>query len=320
LEIVKTPSLVSFQLFLDYPNYTGKKDQTLNSTGNTILPEGTKVQWLVTTKNTSHVGLKTKDTVYSFISNQQQHKYRKTIYNTLDYALTTSNDLLREYENLSYTIRVIKDEFPEISVQSKLDSLSEQQRYFLGQVSDDYGFSKLQLVYYPKAQQDLKKASSVPVNKTNLDQFTYVFPGALDLPQDVEYEYFFEIFDNDAVNAYKSSRSGYYSYRKLSQDELQAQQLQNQENAIKAMDTALQELKNQDKRLEQLELIQKEKEQLNWNDKKKLEDVLRRQKEQEKMMQQFSKQLQESLEKFQPESKEKDPFKQQLEKRLKENQ
>ena len=79
------------------------------------------------------------------------------------------------------------------------------------------------------------------------------------MPQDVEYEYFFEIFDNDAVNNYKSSRSGYYSYRKPSQDELQTQQLQNQENAIKSMDAALQELKNQDKRLEQLELITKRK-------------------------------------------------------------
>ncbi|MDG1502498.1 MAG: hypothetical protein P8Q43_06855, partial [Ulvibacter sp.] len=154
------------------------------------MPEGTKVQWLVTTKNTLHVGLKTKDTVYSFTSNQQQHKYSKTIYNTLDYALTTSNDVLREYENLSFTIRVIKDEFPEISLQTKLDSLSEQQRYFLGQISDDYGFSKLQLVYYPQGQQDSKKTEQIPVTKSILDQFTYVFPGALDLPQDVEYEYY----------------------------------------------------------------------------------------------------------------------------------
>ena len=320
LEVVKTPSLVSFQLFLNYPNYTGKKDQTLNSTGNTILPEGTKVQWLVNTQNTTHVGLKTKDTTYSFTSNQQQHHFDKTIYNTLDYAITTSNNSLQEYENLSFTIRVIKDEFPEISLESKQDSLSGQQTYFLGQVSDDYGFSKLQLVYYSQAQQDLKTTLPISVNNTTLDQFTHTFPGQLDLPQDVEYEYFFEIFDNDAVNNYKSSRSGYYSYRKPSQDELQTQQLQNQENAIKSMDAALQELKNQDKRLEQLEQLQKEKESLNWNDKKKLEDVVRRQKEQEKMMQQFSKQLQESLEKFQPENKEKDPFKQQLEKRLQENQ
>ncbi|HAH33370.1 MAG TPA: hypothetical protein DCL52_01125, partial [Flavobacteriaceae bacterium] len=43
VEVVKTPSLVSFELFLKYPNYTGKKDQILNSTGNTTLPEGTKV-------------------------------------------------------------------------------------------------------------------------------------------------------------------------------------------------------------------------------------------------------------------------------------
>ena len=158
-------------------------------------------------------------------------------------------------------------------LQSKQDSLSGQQTYFLGQVSDDYGFSKLQLVYYPQAQQDLKTTLPISVKNTTLDQFTHTFPGQLDLPQDVEYEYFFEIFDNDAVNNYKSSRSGYYSYRKPSQDELQTQQLQNQENAIKSMDAALQELKNQDKRLEQLEQLQKEKESLNWNDKKKLEDV-----------------------------------------------
>ena len=320
VEVVKTPSLVSFELFLKYPNYTGKKDQTLNSTGNTTLPEGTKVTWLVNTQNTSHVGLKTKDSVYSFTSHQQQYRFLKTIYKTLDYAITTSNSSLQEYENLSFTIRVIKDEFPEISVQSKLDSLNKQQTYFLGQVSDDYGFSKLQLVYYPQAQQELKKAIPIPVNKSNLDQFTYAFPGALELPQDVAYEYYFEVFDNDAIHKYKSSRSESYAFRKATEDELQTQQMQNQESVIKAMDAALQELKNQDKRLEELELIQKEKESLNWNDKKKLEDVLKRQKEQEKMMQQFSKQLQESLEKFQPQSKEKDPFKKQLEKRLQENQ
>ena len=320
VEVVKTPSLVSFELFLKYPNYTGKKDQILNSTGNTTLPEGTKVTWLVNTQNTSHVGLKTKDSVYSFTSNQQQYRFLKTIYKTLDYAITTSNSSLQEYENLSFTIRVIKDEFPEISVQSKPDSLNGQQTYFLGQVSDDYGFSKLQLVYYPQAQQELKKTLPIPVNNSNLDQFTYAFPGELELPQDVAYEYYFEVFDNDVIHKYKSSRSEFYAFRKATEDELQTQQLQNQESAIKAMDAALQELKNQDKRLEELELIQKEKEALNWNDKKKLEDVLKRQKEQEKMMQQFSKQLQESLEKFQPQSKEKDPFKKQLEKRLQENQ
>ena len=320
LEVVKTPSLVNFELFLNYPNYTGKKDQTLKSTGNTTLPEGTKVQWLVTTQNTTHVGLKTKDSVYSFASNEQQHAFSKTINTTLDYAITTSNSSLKNYENLSFTIKAIKDEFPEISVQSKPDTLAGQQTYFLGQVSDDYGFSKLQLVYYPDSQPNQKKIIPIPLNNSNLDQFTFAFPGQLPLPPGVGYEYYFEVFDNDAIHNYKSTRSSYYSFKKATQDQLQSQQLQTQQNAIKAMDAALQELKNQDKRLEELELIQKEKQTLNWNDKKKLEDVLKRQKNQEQMMQQFSKQLQESLEKFQPQNKEKDPFTQQLEKRLQEGQ
>ena len=320
LEVVKTPSLVNFELFLNYPNYTGKKNKTLKSTGNTTLPEGTKVKWLVTTQNTTHVGLKTKDSVYSFSSNEQQHAFSKTINNTLDYAITTTNSSLKDFENLSFTIKVIKDQFPEITVQSKLDTLAGQQTYFLGQISDDYGFSKLQLVYFPNSQPSQKIKIPIPVNNSNLDQFTYAFPGQLQLMPGVGYEYYFEVFDNDAIHNYKSTRSSYYSFKKATQDQLQSQQLQRQQNAIKAMDAALQELKNQDKRLEELELIQKEKQTLNWNDKKKLEDVLKRQKNQEQMMQQFSKQLQESLEKVQPQNKEKDPFTQQLEKRLQEGQ
>ena len=318
LEVVQTPSIESFELSLKYPSYTGSPPKTLQSTGNTTLPEGTKVTWLVNTQNTSHVGLKTKDTAYSFIPNEQQHVFSKTINNTLDYAITTSNSRLKEYENLSFTIKVIKDQFPEISMQSKQDSIDGQQTYFLGQVSDDYGFSKLQLVFYPQSQPELKTTVPLPVNKSNLDQFTYVFPGPLELQPQVEYEYYFEVFDTDVIHNYKSTKSGYYGFRKSSEQELETQQLENQSRAVKAMDAALQELKNQDKRLEQLQRLQKEKEALNWNEKKKLEDVLRRQKNQEQLMQQFSKQLQESLEKFQPQNKEKDPFTQQLEKRLEE--
>ena len=44
-------------------------------------------------------------------------------------------------------MNVVKDEYPEINLQSKVDSTNSQIVYFLGKVSDDYGLSKLQLVY-----------------------------------------------------------------------------------------------------------------------------------------------------------------------------
>jgi len=319
LNVVKTPSLVAFEMVLDYPGYTGKRDEVLKSTGNATIPEGTRVRWNVTTKNTDLVALKTKDTTYQFTVDDQNFTLDRGIYRKLDYAITTSNENLRDYENLSFTLGVIKDEHPEIDVQSKQDSTDSQRVYFLGQVSDDYGLTKLRLVYFPEGEEGEAKEEPLPLSKANFDQFTYVFPGALSLEEGVSYEYYFEVFDNDAIHNHKSSKSGTYSYRKLTKEEQENEQLQNQENTIKDLNKSLKDFKDQEKRLEELSRMQKEKNELNWNDKKKLENFIKRQKQQEEMMKNFSKEMKENLENFQPEE-ENDPFKEQLKDRLDENE
>ncbi|QNJ97497.1 DUF4175 family protein [Constantimarinum furrinae] len=320
LDVLETPSLLGFEMELNYPSYTGKRDEVLKSTGNATVPEGTQITWKVATKNTKTVHLKTSDTAYFFSEKDQKFNFKKGIYSKLDYAITTSNEKLRDYENLSFTLGVIKDEYPEISVQSKQDSTDSQLVYFLGRVSDDYGLTKLRLVYYPEGDEANKNTVPLPLSKTNFDQFVYTFPGELQLQDGTAYEYYFEVFDNDAIHRFKSSKSGVYFFRKLTKDELEKEQLQNQENSIKGLDKSLENLKDQEKKLEELSKIQKEKKELNWNDKKKLEDFIKRQKQQEEMMKNFSKELKEQLEEFQPENEENDPFKEQLEKRLDENE
>jgi chemotaxis protein histidine kinase CheA len=320
LDVIKTPSLLSFEMVLDYPGYTGKTDEVLKSTGNATVPEGTRVVWNVNTKNTKSVALKTSDSTYQFTEKDQQFNFRKGVYRKLDYAITTSNEQLKDYENLSYSINVIRDEYPEIDVQSKQDSLKSQVAYFFGRVSDDYGLTKLQLVYYQQGQEDQLKKIPLSLNKTNFDQFTYSFPSNLDLTDGIAYEYYFEVFDNDAIHKYKSSKSTIFSFRKLTQDELENEQLEDQDNSIRALDKTLEELKEQEKTLEEISKTQKEKNELSWNDKKKLENFIKRQKQQEEMMKKFSKEMKENLENFQPENEEKDPFKEQLEKRIEENE
>ncbi len=317
--VVKTPSLTSFEMVLDYPSYTGKKDEILKSSGNATIPEGTLVKWNVTTKNTTEVLLKTKDSSYNFTQADKTFSYSKGIYSKLDYALTTSNETLREYENLSFTLGVIKDEYPDIELESKRDSTDSQKVYFLGNVSDDYGLTRLQLVYYPQGEQENKKSLQLPVNKSNIDQFVYTFPSQLDLNDGVAYEYYFEVFDNDAIHNFKSSKSIIYNFRKLTESELEKENLQNQEESIQGLNKSLEELKDQEQRLEELSKTQKEKKELNYNDKKKLEDFIKRQKQQEEMMKNFSKELKENLEDFQKD-KEDDPFKEQLKERLQNNE
>ena len=66
---------------------------------------------------------------------------------SLDYNLKTSNENIRDYEDLAFSIDVIRDEYPELSVQMHQDSLDVETMFFYGQTSDDYGLRDLKLVY-----------------------------------------------------------------------------------------------------------------------------------------------------------------------------
>ena len=100
---------MGFKMKLNYPKYIGKKPQILDSTGNAIIPQGTTVTWDMMTKNTDQVQLKTSEKTYDFIKDKEHFNFNKRIHNNFKYNLTTSNTELKEYENLSFMLSVIRD-------------------------------------------------------------------------------------------------------------------------------------------------------------------------------------------------------------------
>ncbi len=320
LIIDKVPSLLSFEMILEYPNHTKKKGAVLNSTGNAVVPEGTKITWQLKTKATDAVHLYSKDTL-GFSSNKEgSFKASKRVFNNFDYSLSTSNKNLKDYENLAFRIDVIKDEYPELNLKVETDSLDLQSLYFYGQVSDDYGISKLQLVYYPSDNEIDKRFENIPVSNSNISEFITAFPNNLNIEDGVPYELYFQVFDNDAVNKYKRSKSTVFTYRKRNKEEEIQKKLNEQSETIKDLNRSLKKFDEQDRELEELSKTQKEKATLNFNDKKKLESFFKRQKQQDEMMKNFNKKLKDNLEEFQKEDKRDDPFKEDLKKRLEENE
>lgn len=87
---------------------------------------------------------------FTFAKQDNVFTLSKSILQNVDYQILTSNNKVQHYEKLNYQISVIKDQFPTITVNNAPDSLKVNKNYVLGQVSDDYGLSKLQIVYYPK--------------------------------------------------------------------------------------------------------------------------------------------------------------------------
>lgn len=320
LDIINTPTLVGFDMILDYPSHTQKKDETLKSTGSATIPEGTKVKWNVRTKSTSSVAIYSSDTLQFTSDNAGVFNASKRLYSKYNYSISTSNNDLKDYENLSFSINVVKDNYPELKIKVEKDSLDQQSLYFFGQASDDYGLSRLQLVYYPANDDKAKHKETIPISSSNFSEFVSAFPDQLNIKEGVAYELYFEVFDNDVIHKYKSVKSSVFTYRKRTQDEEEAKQLKEQGKTIKDINKTFEKLQEQDKKLEELTKTQKEKAALNFNDKKRFENFLKRQKQQEQLMKNFNKKLQDNLEEFQKDTPEKDTFKEELKERLKENE
>mgnify|MGYP001817478798 FL=1 len=135
--------------------------------------------------------LSTPDSLVKFNGENDIFQQSKRLYKSLDYSLQTSNQNLKDYESLAFSINVIRDQYPELNVKMEQDSTDSQTLYFYGQVSDDYGLSKLQLVYYPSDSEDDKKIEKLTVSNSNFDEFVSVFPNQLNLEEGVSYDLYF---------------------------------------------------------------------------------------------------------------------------------
>ena len=314
LKVVTLPSIANFQMQLNFASYLKKKSETIKGNGNAIIPEGTRVTWKINAFATQNVVWKDVTSSFPFSKLENDFTLSKLIYQNTEYQILTSNVNIKNYEKLNYQISVIKDQFPTINVNNAPDSLKVDKNYVLGQISDDYGLSKLQVVYYPKNKPESIKRGTIAVKSNLYDQFIFAFPSSLPVEQGVSYEYYFEVFDNDAIHNLKSTKSSVFSNRIATDEEMEDQDLQQQNDNINSLEKSL---KNQDKQLSELDKLQKsgkEKENLEFKDQQKINDFIKRQNQQDKMMKDFAEKMKDNLDKSKTDKK--DEFKEELQKRL----
>lgn len=303
LKVVTVPSIANFEMVLNFPNYLNRKSEVIKGTGNAIIPEGTQVTWRMNTLATQKVDWVNDNARYTFTKNENVFTLSKNILQNVDYQILTSNNKVQNYEKLNYQLSVIKDQFPTINVNNAPDSLKVNKNFVLGQVSDDYGLSRLQIVYYPKDTPNVAKKAAIAVKRDVYDQFVFSFPSNLLVEEGVSYEYYFEIFDNDAIHNYKSTKSSVFSNRISTETEKQDEQMQQQNENINSMSKSL---KAQDKQLNEMDKLQKmakEKDNLEYKDQQKVNDFIQKQKQQDEMMKEFSEKMKDNLDKFKSEKK-----------------
>lgn len=281
IEALPKPMLLSFQLQLDYPDYTKLSDETLNDVGDVTLPEGTKVTWKFATTATESVYFSFKDSIISVQQNNlDEYVTRLTARNSGQYRIATTNQLITDEDTLNYQLQIIKDAFPAINVEQQQDSTALKRIYFKGTVSDDYGFNGLDFIYV-LGKNGIKNRIKVPFNSSlNQTSFFHVWDFEdIKIEAGEEITYYFEVADNDGINGSKRTKSNRMVFKVPTKEELIEKSDKSSKEIIADLEKSIQDAEKMRKDIEELNknLINKEK--LGWQEKKQLQDLLKTQKE-----------------------------------------
>ena len=286
LAVLKKPNISGFEVQLDYPAYLGRRTEKLDNIGDLSVPVGTQVNWVFNAQHTDELSIAFSDEEEA----QQARRFDDELFSIekralrdLTYRLYVSNALLPKADSIGYTLSVIPDLYPEISVEAFQDSTISRLMYFIGDASDDHGLSQLTFTY---TISDIEGAAKEPVtiplaiNGKKATRYDYTFDlRELGLKPGDNVVYYFEILDNDGVNGRKSARTNLMTYAMPTEEELAEKIEQNEEQIKEDLEAALKESKEiQDQMKEMREQLLQEKE-LDWQDRKELERLLERQKE-----------------------------------------
>jgi len=221
LNILPLPSIRNFFVNLNVPEYTGEKDTVLNNTNNLVIPYGTTVSWNIQTDGVDSLFFVSKNKIEEGIKKENLFSIRKRFYNNRDYYITTKNKYFTNDSLLHFNISVIPDLYPSIQIEQIKDTANFFISYFKGFISDDYGIKKLyfkfRLINKDEKDASNKKNFSVnylPFSAGDLKQtFYYVFNfNDLNPNDNQQIQYYFEVWDNDAVSGSKKTRTQIFTF------------------------------------------------------------------------------------------------------------
>jgi len=304
LKVIPAPRLVDFSVALTYPSYVKRTNETIKNTGDLVVPQGTKITWNFSTKNTDALSILFNDSTYRLQNGKDTYTFTQTARTTGGYSLHTANQYMSSNDSIRYRLQVIPDEHPQIAVDEERDSTSFKQMYFTGDVRDDYGFRRLTFNYQFTEREDGTSDNKLytvdlPVTKENVnDRFFHSWDlSPLGVRPGDKISYYFEIWDNDGVNGSKSSKSGTREFAVPSEKELEENIKQENEDIKDKLEDSKKEAKDIQKKLEEMQRQLLDKKEMNWQDKKKLDELLKRQAELQKQVEEIQKQNQQKNQK-----------------------
>jgi hypothetical protein len=286
LNVLPKPGIIGFKTVLQYPGYTNLQNETKNNIGDLIVPDGTKITWKLNAANTNQIDFRFPDTLVSAIRNDNEgFNFTSTQKKSVEYKIFVSNQNINHGDSILYSIHVIPDMYPTIHAEQFIDSSLNEFVYFTGNVTDDYGLTKIDFDYKIISSSGNNPGSFNSqtikyLKNSKEDQFNYTLNiKNLNLNPGDLVHYYFKVWDNDGVNGSKYSKSPVFTYEmptlKQMEENTSRQNDQLKTDLEKNVDEA-KKLKEQTREMRDKLLNKKD---LDWEDKKAMENLINKQNE-----------------------------------------
>jgi len=327
LEVLKKPNILSFSTKLNFPAYIGRASEELSNVGDLVVPQGTNIGWVFNAQHTDQLALRFGNDPNAEAKrfDDELFQFNRRAMKDETYKVFLSNALLAGADSVAYTVTVIPDLHPQISVEEFKDSSNLKTSFFAGDASDDYGLLNLTFNYQIKKA----KGGQMPMNTVKIEkpagkqvEYEYTWDVRnLNLEPGDEVTYYFEVFDNDGVNGSKSARTGLMQYRMPTLDEFRQQQADNSQEIKKDLEKAMKESLKVQEELKKLRDKVLQKKEMDWQTRKEMEKLMDRQKELQKQIEQAKQnfdQNKEQQQEFDQQNEEQQQKQEQLEKMFEE--
>ena len=312
ITVVDKPRVVGLRLTFVYPRYTQLKTQVVDENdGNITALGGTKVR----IEARANKELAKAEIVFSD-STRKGAKIEGNV--TLGEILVEKDDSYfiqlqdrsgnQNQHPIEYKITKIDDQFPLVEIlEPGYDAdLTESMRAgLLVRITDDYGFSRLKLVYQliSEGVEGEEKSLNIDIPYSNQAELNVEYLWNLSnlplMPGDLV-RYRAVVYDNDSFSGPKKAESQSYYLRLPSLDEIIAEVEKEQEGQIVDMETVLRGQRELKKKIEDLsqEMNRYTGLDMDWQKKQELEDALDRQQKLAQDMKELAQRMDENIQKI----------------------
>ncbi|MGB1040434.1 MAG: DUF4175 family protein [Flavobacteriales bacterium] len=281
------PIVMGYEVEVVYPSYTDLNPVKLENVGELTVPEGTRINWKFKTKNTSKIKFKEGSKELNLQETTKgSFKFSNRIKSNKSFTLEVENQYMINPDLLMFSIFTTKDQAPTIVVNETNDSSNNSITYFNGNIADDYGFSKLTfnyIKYHSDSGKGNKSFQSVLVDyNSGYSQSSFYHLWDLNdikINLGETIEYYFEVWDNDRVNGFKSAKSSVKKIEAPTEEELKENQDQKSESIKNKLEENIKEAQEVQEKIKKMTESILNKKNLSWEDKKKMKDLLQQQKE-----------------------------------------